>query len=609
MNYMITEKPIKEQVEDYLGMPKGESKEQEYLLLITRYGKETVSNLVEYLTTDNNHVDFAIPDGYQVRENGIFREVTKFNKNGEQETKEIRVCATVYGIDKLYTDINGTDERVQITYINKGRKCSILRKQYDVSTKKNIIELSRLGILVNDTNANENLKYIEEVIANNIDKIDCETITSKMGWQTTGHFVPYGKGIRFYNDKDNSFGAKGYTTKGSLEEWINKYDEIKKNYIRRAHVIGSICSPFLRPTQQRAFGMYLWCVSGYGKTAIMYFGASVWGKPSEIVRNFNSTNVGIESYAEESNDLSLFINEKQVTGRGENAQEQIEQLVYMLNEGKGRTRANKDTTLKATKEWLCTYFMNGEQPLITENTQDGVSTRLIEIEGKPFDSQEEARAIYDFVNKHHGVLGEQVVSNLLHKRNLEETIEFIIEYKTKAYKELMELYEDRKQPIIDYTAFLVAIDTLITVKILKPGIGIDIAFNDAFNNLGCELLKNQKTLKELDQVEKFYTTFKDILVMNVNKFNGYHTTPGPVPRTIEREASGEVWGIHDEEEKNYYLIPKVFEKLCTDSKQSKGKMLKAFIERGYIKPGSDRNTVKKRFKGTNNNYLLFNIND
>ena len=59
----------------------------------------------------------------------------------------------------------------------------------------------------------------------------------------------------------------------------------------------------------------------------------------------------------------------------------IQQLVYMVSGGKGKIRAAKNGGLQTTYQWRTVALATGEEPLSTDTTMTGVSTRVLEIKG------------------------------------------------------------------------------------------------------------------------------------------------------------------------------------------------------------------------------------
>lgn len=563
------------------------------------------------------------PEGYVINEFGIYAERYKYN-----QLIEVEVNRTLYYITERIKDLDTDEERLNICYKRDNRTRNIIVDAYNIATKKNITSLRKFGILVNDTNSKDNIKWLNDFEAANYNTLPIKRSVSRTGWQSNGVFIPYSDTeLVFFNKATGSRELKGYVTKGSFEEWVQVMRGIEVNYIARALIMASASAPFLKLINQRPFYLYNWGDSGGGKTAGLVFAQSVWGNPKELMVNYNTTTVGFELMAEQRNDLPLCMNERQVVGRGDKAQSQMEQGVYMAMEGTGRVRAKKDATLRDTKTWRSIVIGNGEQPLIDSNTPDGVSTRVIELNGVPFFNEQMARDTYEVVNEHYGVLGERIVKSLLHADNLEPLTVSLKSIKARALTMIKVKYADRKESILDYVAYLVAIDVIIHTTLINANQSHEHAFEDAINNLAFPILEGQATRKESDVTEKFYANVNDWLNINQNKFYKLDkTNQAQEKQPIRKKAieydyipSGEIWGLIEQGEgwSSIYVIPKVFENYCNQEQQNKSKMLKAFAEKGYIETCIEskdnkkvvRNTIQKKINNKKSNCIKFIFED
>ena len=170
-----------------------------------------------------------------------------------------------------------------------------------------------------------------------------------MGWQTRGRFLP-GHGDDIILDIEPSLRgwAAAYHYSGTLEEWKALMQPHRERDKFRFILAASFTAPLLRILQQRIFFVYNWGGSKGGKTAALKAALSAWG------------------------------DERQLAGQ---KQENLEKIVYMIASGTGRARGSKGGGLQALNTWRTIALATGEEPLSTETTQTGVSTRVLEIYG------------------------------------------------------------------------------------------------------------------------------------------------------------------------------------------------------------------------------------
>ena len=97
----------------------------------------------------------------------------------------------------------------------------------------------------------------------------------------------------------------------------------------------------------------------------------------KIIRSFDATKNGLAGAAADVNDYPFLIDEKQVADS--RIKEQLDSLVYALANGIGRTKLNKDSTLRKTTDWRTIPIMTGETLLLPDNVTGGANTRLLTI--------------------------------------------------------------------------------------------------------------------------------------------------------------------------------------------------------------------------------------
>lgn len=126
--------------------------------------------------------------------------------------------------------------------------------------------------------------------------------------------------------------------------------------------------------------------------------------------NFNATQVALERMAGFYNDLPLGIDERQLAGQ---KQENLEKIVYMIASGTGRARGSKGGGLQTLNTWRTVALATGEEPLSTDTTQTGVSTRVLEIYGGPFDDEKSASLMHQQAPTNCGWASPEFISRLL----------------------------------------------------------------------------------------------------------------------------------------------------------------------------------------------------
>jgi hypothetical protein len=109
-------------------------------------------------------------------------------------------------------------------------------------------------------------------------------------------------------------------------------------------------------------------------------------------------------------DLPVGIDERQLAG---SKQENIEKIVYMIASGTGRARGSKVGGLQKLYTWRTVAIATGEEPISNQTSQTGVSTRVLEIYGGPFDNERDASLMHQQASQNYGWAGPEYIRQLL----------------------------------------------------------------------------------------------------------------------------------------------------------------------------------------------------
>ena len=205
--------------------------------------------------------------------------------------------------------------------------------------------------------------------------------------------------------------AAAYCQNGTFKDWLEIMRPHRKRDKFRFILAAGFTAPLLRIIKQRIFFVYNWGGSKGGKTAGLKAALSAWGDPERLMVNFNATQVGLERTASFYCDLPLGIDERQLAGNNQNS---LEKIVYMIASGTGKIRGAKSGGIQAMHTWRTVALATGEEPLSTETSQTGVSTRVLEIYGGPFDDEREASMMHQQSAINCGWAGPAFIGMLMH---------------------------------------------------------------------------------------------------------------------------------------------------------------------------------------------------
>ena len=280
------------------------------------------------------------------------------------------------------------DEKIEIAFKRDGQWQTAIYPRSTIFSSRSITTLADLGCTITSENSKRVVSFLGALEAENIDLIPKNDAASTFGWQPGWRFIPgHDDGITLDIDPSQRGMAAAYCKNGTMERWVKHMAPHRARTKFRFILAASFAAPLLRIVKQRIFFVYNWGGSKGGKTAALKAALSAWGDPERLMVSFNATQVGLERTAAFYCDLPLGIDERQLAGNNQGA---LEKIVYMIASGTGKIRGNKGGGLQTIHQWRTVALATGEEPLSTETTQTGVSTRVLEIYGGPFDNEADA---------------------------------------------------------------------------------------------------------------------------------------------------------------------------------------------------------------------------
>lgn len=349
-------------------------------------------------------VNLRQPEGWIYSDKGISR-------IDEKEYTPKMVCRTPIILTQRLKSLETGEEKIEIAFKRDGEWHRAIYPRSTIFTARAITVLADLGCTVTSENAKQVVRFLSALEAENIDIIQKADATSTFGWQPGRRFIPgREQGIVLDIDPSQKGMAAAYCRNGDMEHWIRTMAPHRERDKFRFILAASFAAPLLRILKQRIFFVYNWGGSKGGKTAALKAALSAWGDPDRLMVNFNATQVGLERTASFYCDLPLGIDERQLAGKN---QESLEKTIYMIASGTGKIRGSKGGGLQAIHQWRTVALATGEEPLSTETSQTGVSTRVLEIYGGPFDDEKQASLMHQEAPMNCGWAGPEFIEGLI----------------------------------------------------------------------------------------------------------------------------------------------------------------------------------------------------
>lgn len=383
-----------------------------------KFGREDGNKKILKLVGGAEKIDLSAPaaslegapislrqaDGWEYSEDGI----KKYNK--KSYANEL-VCRTPIILKQRLKSLDTGDEKIEIAFKRDGGWHRAMFQRSTLFTSRGIVALSDLGCTVTSENAKQVVQFLSALESENIDLIPKADATSTFGWQPGGRFVPgREQGIVLDVDPSQQGAAAAYRKEGTLDGWVETMRPHRERDKFRFILAASFAAPLLKIIKQRTFFVYNWGSSKAGKTAALKAALSAWGDPERLMINFNATQVGLERTAALYRDLPLGIDERQLSG---GRQEDLEKIVYMIANGKGKVRGAKSGGVQKTYSWRTVAIATGEEPLARETSKGGVSTRALELYGGPFEDEQSASEMHQRSPENCGHAGPEFVNRIV----------------------------------------------------------------------------------------------------------------------------------------------------------------------------------------------------
>ena len=344
------------------------------------------------------------PPGWQYGEFGISR-------IDEKTDQLVCVCRTPIILTKRLKRTDTGEEKIEVAWKRDGEWHDAIFPRSMIFQSRSITALADKGCTVTSENAKQVVRFLGALEQENIDALGLQESTSTFGWQSRHRFLP-GHAPDMVLDIEPSMTrwATAYLKNGTLDAWRETMTQHRNRYRFRFILASSFAAPLLAIIKQRVFFVYNWGGSRGGKTAALKAALSAWGDPERLMANFNATQVALERMAGFYCDLPLGIDERQLAG---NKQEGLEKIVYMLANGTGRSRGSKDGGLQELRTWRSVILATGEEPIGKANSQTGVSTRVLEVVGAPFEDEASASDMHQQAALNCGWAGPEFIQYIL----------------------------------------------------------------------------------------------------------------------------------------------------------------------------------------------------
>lgn len=460
-------------------------------------------------------------------------------------------------------------EKVKIAYSKgKGWK-TLITDRKTISAASKIVDLSDSGIAVTSESAKALVKYFAKIEQLNMKLLPETECVTRLGWidKDDEHlFSPYVEGISFDGETGYKKHYDSVKIKGDFAGWT----ELTKRVIRNNNVAArmvfaaSLASVLVKPLGCNCFWLHLWGETESAKTVLAMVAASIWGNPEigSFIHTFNSTFVGMEKTAAFYNNLPYILDELQIV----NDKKDLDNLIYMLTEGSGRSRGNKLGGLEAVPKWKNATITTGERPIVTARSGGGSVNRVLEIECKE-KFFTDPREVANFVKANYGAMGKLFIA-YFQEKGFSHAEELFTSYQKKLVAEY-----DIMQKQAQSAALILTADTIAG-----------------------ELLYGEDTSLTVDDIAVYLKTKDDVSVNpRAYEYVCEYVATNQLHFIRSEERLIDMWGELRGDE--VYIIKSKFTQICDEGGYNAQSLLSWLADKGLIERKNGKNTVTKKILG------------
>jgi hypothetical protein len=518
--------------------------------------------------------DLHAPVGYQVTANGVFQQKTD-EFGGVTETL---VCSEPVIVTRIIGNVDTESMSLELayTFMNTWKTGTYPRSM--LLSKNSILKIADKGFPVSSENSDDMVRYISAFESENRDNLTVGRGVSRAGWVGRSEFYPYIISDRINYEGDDALFIQALCENGDKDKWLDVMGELRKLPFARIQLAAAYASPLVTPLQVRNTILHVWHDSKSGKSACLKAAASIYGNPEKLMFNFNSTLVGFERSAGKSGSLPLFIDELQQLNKSMN----VSSLVYLIGNGQGKTRGDKTGGIQQTQTWKLSAITNGEQPMVSDNSMDGVGNRAIQLYARSIDDRRFAQRVHQIVEMNYGFGAKEYLSYVIdHYNDLRGDFEEFREALDEASRK--EGFED-SGPHLDGVALFCTADFYSSMAVFNES--REEAWHEAVS-LGLEALKAINATATGESIELAWRHIEGWIAEN-----RLHFSEKAEP-CFGRIEAGKV-----------YIIGSRFKETLESAGFNYTKCIRGFKDKGWIdhevtKDGSVRCTVQKKIRGIN----------
>lgn len=500
--------------------------------------------------------------------------IYKMDYNSTMQPIKIKACSHPIIPTERLINIDTNIEKIKLTFYKDKKWQYVIAEKSTIASKNKILQLANMGIEVNENNAKELITYLSDIME--LNNIEPKMSVGHLGW-IGEDFIPYTNKYSLDVDKEFKQKINSISEKGDYNKWKEYIKQLRKDSLTlRFMIASSFASILVKIFKLNTFIVHLWGKSGNGKTVAEMICASIWGKPdNNFISNLSNTTIANERLCNFYRNMPILLDELQIA---KTKYKNFDELIYVLTEGKGKERGTVDNGIREQTAWQTIIILNGEEPITSDTSKEGVKNRVIEINEDNV-IIENGNETVKFIQENYGFAGKEFIEIIKNREELEKIQEYYV-------KKISEITEYKKQ--INAFSIILTADYIISKKIFK---------DEAIN---IEEIKRY-IREDTDEAERYYNFLLDQLNINKNKFykrednsNTWITPNGEIWGKIEQTSEYS----HNRATICYYIYPEIARRIFNETSENWNSIKKKLANKGYLETSKEQGYVRYTVKET-----------
>jgi hypothetical protein len=260
------------------------------------------------------------------------------------------------------------------------------------------------------------------------------------------------------------------------------------------------------------------------------------------------------------------------------------QIVYGLSNGFGRIRGSKEGGIQSMTNWRLIILSTAEEPLLSDDSHDGMNTRVMEIHGVPVDDKGFASELHNTSEKNYGFAGRRFIERLCKEMKCRKGM-------------IQNDFERIKKAIKDKVSSATHLDNASVIALGDYYSDMWIwnsdetkAFENAVNTAAL-MLENNTSLEKEDIISRAWQYITDWCLINDKAFS---------------DEANQRYGIKEGASRYYVAKAPLYDALKRNGYPVE-KCMTGFFEREYMQRWNGKRQKQKKNAGVQTWYYVIDI--